>query len=95
MKKEKENNVFCTSLDRDNQITTSAKLLDIMYESYGFSTDLIETINTNEYQCGKVGFSMKKTVSIVMRKILKVVSHFLNTYVLILLSLATIHYHLS
>ena len=30
---------------RDNQITTGAKLLDIKYEFYGFSGDLIETIN--------------------------------------------------
>ena len=29
----------------DNQTATSAKLLDITYESYGFSVDLIETIN--------------------------------------------------
>ena len=36
---------FCTYLRRDNQIATSAKLLDITYESYGFSADLIETIN--------------------------------------------------
>ena len=30
---------------RNDQITTSAKLLDITYESYGFSSDLIEIIN--------------------------------------------------
>ena len=36
---------FCTPQVRDNQITTSAKLLDITYESYGFSGNLIETIN--------------------------------------------------
>ena len=30
-----------------------AKLLNIKYEFYRFSGDLIETI-TNEYQCGKV-----------------------------------------
>ena len=36
---------FCTSLDKDDQIATSAKLLDITYESYGFSGDIIETIN--------------------------------------------------
>ena len=33
------------SLVRDEQITTSAKLLDIMQESYGFNDDLIDTIN--------------------------------------------------
>ena len=31
--------------NRDNKIATSAKLRDIVYKSYGFSTDLIETIN--------------------------------------------------
>ena len=30
---------------RNNQTGTSVKLLDIAHESYGFSTDLIETIN--------------------------------------------------
>ena len=30
---------------RDNQIATSAKLLDITYKCYGFNADLIETIN--------------------------------------------------
>ena len=30
---------------RDNEIITIAKLLDIAHESYGFSGDLIETIN--------------------------------------------------
>ena len=30
---------------RDDQIATSAKLLDIMHESYEFSIDLIEAIN--------------------------------------------------
>ena len=30
---------------RANQLTTSAKLLDITHDSYGFSADLIETIN--------------------------------------------------
>ena len=30
---------------RDDQIATSAKLLDFMLESYGFSVDLIEAIN--------------------------------------------------
>ena len=42
---EGRNDTFCTSLGRDDQIATSAKLLDIVYESYGFSDDLIETIN--------------------------------------------------
>ena len=30
---------------RDDQITTSVKLLDIMHKSYGFNADLIEAIN--------------------------------------------------
>ena len=30
---------------RDEQITTSAKLLGITHESYGFNADLIEAIN--------------------------------------------------
>ena len=34
-----------TSPDRDDEIATSAILLDITYESYGFSGYLIETIN--------------------------------------------------
>ena len=43
--KKGKNNTFCTSLGGDDQIATSVKLLDITYESYGFSADLIETIN--------------------------------------------------
>ena len=30
---------------RDDQITTSAKFLDIKHKSYGFSADIIEAIN--------------------------------------------------
>ena len=43
IKKEKEEkyDTSCTSTGRDDQITTSAKLLDIKYKSYGY---LIETI---------------------------------------------------
>ena len=51
-KKEKGQILYITN--RDNQITTSAKLLDITHESYGFNADLI--LLTNEYQCGKTGF---------------------------------------
>ena len=36
----------------DNQITTSAKLLDTTYKSYGFNANLL----TTEYQCSKAGF---------------------------------------
>ena len=36
----------------DDQISTSAKLLDITYKSYGFNADLL----TNEYQCGNAAF---------------------------------------
>ena len=32
-------------MGRDDQIATNAKLLDIMYELYGFSADLMKTIN--------------------------------------------------
>ena len=35
---------FCASVSRDDQISTSAKLIDIKYEFYGFVGDLIETI---------------------------------------------------
>ena len=35
----------CRSPVRDNQIATSAKLLDIMFEFYGFGGDLIEPTN--------------------------------------------------
>ena len=44
-RKKEKINAFCTSLGRDNQIATSTKLLDIVYISYVFSADLIETIN--------------------------------------------------
>ena len=43
--KKKKYDAFNASPDRDDQIVTSAKLLDIMHESYGFSGDLIVTIN--------------------------------------------------
>ena len=32
-------------MGRDDQITTSAKLLDITHVPYGFNADLIDTIN--------------------------------------------------
>ena len=32
-------------VDRDNQCNTSTKLLDITHKSYGFSANLMETIN--------------------------------------------------
>ena len=40
-----KNYAFCTSPGRDDHIATGAKLLNNMYESYGFSGDLIETID--------------------------------------------------
>ena len=43
-KKKKKEQILCIA-GRDDQITTSAKLLDIMHESYGFNSDLIEAIN--------------------------------------------------
>ena len=44
-RRKEENNASCTPSGRDNQIAMGAKLLNITYESYGFSGDLIETIN--------------------------------------------------
>ena len=52
-KKKKGQILYITG--RDDQIATSAKLLDIMHESYGFNADLIRLV-TNEYQCGKASF---------------------------------------
>ena len=42
-KKKGKNDAFCASPSTDDQISTS--VLDIMYESYGFSGDLIKTID--------------------------------------------------
>ena len=50
------------------QFATNAKLLNITHESYGFSADLIETNITNEYHCGKAGFSGVITDFIVLCK---------------------------
>ena len=47
MKQETKNDAFCTPGSRDDQIATSAKLLDITHESYRFSADLVETILIN------------------------------------------------
>ena len=44
-RKKEKNNASCISSGRDDQITTSAKLLDITYKSYGLCADLVETIN--------------------------------------------------
>ena len=38
----KKKNTFCTPTGRDDQITTIPKFLDITYESYGFSGDLLK-----------------------------------------------------
>ena len=43
-RRKKKYDTFCTSLGRDSQISISTELLDIIYESYGLSGDLIETI---------------------------------------------------
>ena len=43
--RKKENDSFCTSLSRDDQIPTCTKLVNINYQFYGFSDDIIETIN--------------------------------------------------
>ena len=42
--KKEKTHTSCTSSGRDDQFATSAKLLDIMYEPFGFNADLIETI---------------------------------------------------
>ena len=44
-KEKKKYDTFCASLGKDDQITISAKFLDIMQESCGFGGDPIETIN--------------------------------------------------
>ena len=43
VKKKKGQILYITG--RDDQIATSAKLLDIMYKFYGFNADLIEASN--------------------------------------------------
>ena len=45
MKNKKKKGQILYIAGRDNQIATSAKLLVTMCESYGFSADLILTIN--------------------------------------------------
>ena len=42
--KKKKKQILYTA-GRDDQITISAKLLDITHQSYGFTADLIEAIN--------------------------------------------------
>ena len=44
-KKEEKKDALCTSGGRDDQIDSGAMLLNIKYEFYRFSGDLIETIN--------------------------------------------------
>ena len=44
VKKNKQGQILCI-IRRDDQIATSVTLLDIMHKPYGFSADLIETIN--------------------------------------------------
>ena len=36
---------YCTLISRENQITTSTKLLNVIHKSYGFSGDLMKTLN--------------------------------------------------
>ena len=43
--KKKKNGQILYIMGRDDQITTSAKLLDITHKSYGSNADLIEAIN--------------------------------------------------
>ena len=44
-KKKKKKGQILYIVGRDDQIATSAKLLDITHKSYGVNADLIETIN--------------------------------------------------
>ena len=44
-RRKKKNDTFCTSMSRDDEIATGAKLRDIMYKTYGFSAGLIEAMN--------------------------------------------------
>ena len=55
-KKKKEKGQILYKVDRDDQIATGTKQLDIIHKSDGFNADLIEAINYNEYQCSKAGF---------------------------------------
>ena len=95
MRRKKKIGHFLYIGDRDNQIATQAKLLNIKYEFYGFSGDLIETINQWLYQCGKVVSVRVFTNSVVMCKILSVVVTFFWLRALILVSLAATHYRSS
>ena len=45
MQKRKKKEQILYIRGRDDHVATSAKLLDITYESYEFSGDLLETIN--------------------------------------------------
>ena len=45
MCRKKKRGHFLYIAGREDQIAASAKLLDITHKSYGFSADLIETIN--------------------------------------------------
>ena len=45
VKKKKKKGQILYIAGRGNQIAISAKLFDIMHESYGFNAELIETIN--------------------------------------------------
>ena len=48
-KRKSYDTAFCTCMGRDDKIATSAKLLDVTYQSYGFSADLIEAIIIYSY----------------------------------------------
>ena len=58
---------------QDDQIDTSAKLLDTTYESYGFNDDPIERLLTDEYHCGKLVSVGVFTSVIGMCKILTII----------------------
>ena len=74
-RKNKKYDTFFTSLGRDDQITTSAQLLDIMHESYGFSDDLIDTINRILSASNIIGINKNLNFAMVVSLYLHALSH--------------------
>ena len=89
-RRKEKRQILCIA-GKGDQIATSAKLLDIMHGSYGFSADLIEAI-TNEYQCSKAGFHWGKLQALLLCAKTCGSRVLLNAYALILLSLVTTLY---
>ena len=74
-KKIKKYDTFFMSLVRDEQITTSAKLLDIMQEPYGFFDDVIDTINRILSPSIIIGINKKLNFAMVVTLYLHALSH--------------------